>query len=174
MAVLWLFWTWLCACMRRVLGLGLQLAPVPQHVAFIMDGNRRFASVRALEKIAGHRRGYRKLMDVIHWCLDLGVPNISVYAFSIDNFQRSEEEVRHITEVCMHVHAVSSTQGRQKDWRASRSCNTHLLACGMLAWSKPQYAGSMTWMHLPHQYNIHPIGIHPLFQDCKRCGTCAG
>ncbi len=79
--------------MRRLLGLLLMFGPTPSHVAFIMDGNRRFALGKNMEKIRGHKQGYSKMVDVIHWCLELGVPCISVYAFSIDNFQRPEEEV---------------------------------------------------------------------------------
>ncbi|KAL4419506.1 hypothetical protein ABPG77_002292 [Micractinium sp. CCAP 211/92] len=67
--------------------------PVPRHVAFIMDGNRRFAEARSLRKVDGHSFGYRRLIDALEWCLELGVRCVSVYAFSIDNYRRSSEEV---------------------------------------------------------------------------------
>lgn len=78
---------------RRLLGLLLFIGKRPRHIAFIMDGNRRFASKNSIEKIQGHTHGYGKMIEVIRWCLELGVSYISVYAFSVDNFKRSPEEV---------------------------------------------------------------------------------
>ncbi|GAX76013.1 hypothetical protein CEUSTIGMA_g3456.t1 [Chlamydomonas eustigma] len=84
---------------RRLLGLLLLLGHRPQHVAFIMDGNRRFANKEHIDKIGGHKKGYKKMIDVIHWCLELGVPAISVYAFSIDNFKRPQHEVSSLMQL---------------------------------------------------------------------------
>ncbi|XP_059060155.1 dehydrodolichyl diphosphate synthase complex subunit DHDDS-like [Achroia grisella] len=66
---------------------------VPQHVAFIMDGNRRYAKKHSVKSSAGHSRGFDKLSETLKWCLDLGIPEVTVYAFSIENFKRTEEEV---------------------------------------------------------------------------------
>ncbi|KAI9560716.1 hypothetical protein GHT06_011666 [Daphnia sinensis] len=66
---------------------------IPKHVAFIMDGNRRFANKSGVKKIEGHSKGFDKLAEVLQWCLLLGVNEVTVYAFSIENFRRSEEEV---------------------------------------------------------------------------------
>ncbi|GMH38777.1 hypothetical protein BSKO_06661 [Bryopsis sp. KO-2023] len=78
---------------RRLVGYLLAFGKLPEHVAFIMDGNRRYALRENKDKIAGHSDGYRKMVELIHWCLDLGIPTISVYAFSIENFKRSPKEV---------------------------------------------------------------------------------
>lgn len=67
--------TWL----RRLMCLLLFLGKRPHHVAFIMDGNRRFASKQSIEKIQGHTQGYGKMIEAIRWCLELGVGHISVY-----------------------------------------------------------------------------------------------
>lgn len=66
---------------------------VPQHIAFIMDGNRRFAKKNSVDNSAGHYKGFDKLSETLKWCLDLGIPEVTVYAFSIENFKRSKEEV---------------------------------------------------------------------------------
>ncbi|XP_065057833.1 dehydrodolichyl diphosphate synthase complex subunit DHDDS-like [Rhopilema esculentum] len=66
---------------------------IPKHVAIIMDGNRRFARKHCLEKKDGHSKGFEKLAQVLHWCFELGIPEVTVYAFSTENFKRSEEEV---------------------------------------------------------------------------------
>ena len=58
-----------------------------------MDGNRRFAKSRSLHRARGHEHGADKLVEVLEWCLALGVEALSVYAFSTDNLKRDEEEV---------------------------------------------------------------------------------
>lgn len=67
--------------------------PTPKHVAIVMDGNRRFAKSRSIHRARGHEHGADKLVDVLEWCLALGVEALSVYAFSTDNLKRDEEEV---------------------------------------------------------------------------------
>lgn len=71
----------------------LRIGPIPRHVAFIMDGNRRFAKQLEKNPIDGHTEGFRKLTEVLSWCRDLGIPEVTVYAFSIENFKRSKSEV---------------------------------------------------------------------------------
>ncbi|KAH8265077.1 hypothetical protein KR038_011254 [Drosophila bunnanda] len=66
---------------------------IPHHVAFVMDGNRRFARSQHIDKIEGHSRGFEKLADCLRWCLDVGVREVTTFAFSIENFKRSSEEV---------------------------------------------------------------------------------
>lgn len=58
-----------------------------------MDGNRRFASKSRIDKKQGHSRGFDKLSETLQWCLDLGIQEVTVYAFSIENFKRSNAEV---------------------------------------------------------------------------------
>ncbi|KAI4488962.1 hypothetical protein M0804_004460 [Polistes exclamans] len=77
----------------------LKSGEIPKHVAFIMDGNRRFANKKHIEKIGGHTQGFHKLTETLQWCLDLGVVEVTVYAFSIENFKRSKEEVDGLMEL---------------------------------------------------------------------------
>jgi ditrans,polycis-polyprenyl diphosphate synthase len=66
---------------------------IPKSVAIIMDGNRRYAQKKKVEKIKGHEDGLNKLLQVLSWCIDLEVKELTVFAFSIDNFNRPKEEV---------------------------------------------------------------------------------
>ncbi|GLJ27264.1 hypothetical protein SUGI_0534970 [Cryptomeria japonica] len=66
---------------------------VPEHVAIIMDGNRRYATKRKMKKLKGHEFGYNSLMHTVRDCYELGIKYVTVYAFSIENFKRSKEEV---------------------------------------------------------------------------------
>ncbi|MFC7328990.1 isoprenyl transferase [Marinactinospora rubrisoli] len=67
---------------------------VPRHVAIVMDGNGRWAKERGLPRTEGHKAGESSLFDVIEGALELGVPYLSAYAFSTENWKRSPEEVR--------------------------------------------------------------------------------
>ncbi len=66
--------------------------PPPKHVAFIMDGNRRYAKKRGLPVYIGHFFGSKKAEEVLKWCLELKIKTVTAYAFSTENFRRSEEE----------------------------------------------------------------------------------
>ena len=67
---------------------------VPKHVAIVMDGNGRWANARGLPRIEGHRAGEASLIDVVAGAIEIGIRNVSVYAFSTENWKRSPEEVR--------------------------------------------------------------------------------
>lgn len=63
------------------------------HVAVIADGNGRWAECRGLERSAGHEQGLNKVEDMMHWCVDMSIPVLSVYCFSWENWNRPKEEV---------------------------------------------------------------------------------
>lgn len=99
----------------------IRTGQVPKHVAFIMDGNRRYANKENLAKGEGHVRGYaflkkvyrpctshilcftydrfEKMSETLNWCMDLGIQEVTVYAFSIENFKRSKEEVDELMDL---------------------------------------------------------------------------
>ncbi|XP_028837374.1 dehydrodolichyl diphosphate synthase complex subunit DHDDS isoform X1 [Denticeps clupeoides] len=77
----------------------LKAGPMPKHVAFIMDGNRRYARKRHVERQEGHSQGFEKLAETLRWCLNLDIHEVTVYAFSIENFKRSKEEVDGLMEL---------------------------------------------------------------------------
>lgn len=72
----------------------IDLDRLPQHVAVIMDGNGRWAKKRRLPRIAGHRAGIKAVRQVAEACLRLGVPYLTLYAFSVENWKRPESEVK--------------------------------------------------------------------------------
>ncbi|KRY90087.1 Dehydrodolichyl diphosphate synthase [Trichinella pseudospiralis] len=81
--------SWLQRMMAKLLCLG----PIPQHIAFIMDGNRRFATKLGMEATSGHEYGYETLMKTLQWCREVGIREVTVFALSIENFKRSEAEL---------------------------------------------------------------------------------
>ena len=66
---------------------------VPQHIAIIMDGNGRWAKQRGLPRTAGHAAGGEAFRRIANYCREIGVKYLTVYAFSTENWKRSEEEV---------------------------------------------------------------------------------
>lgn len=72
---------------------------IPRHVAIIMDGNGRWATMRGLERSAGHLEGSKAFERMITHAFQMGVHIISVYAFSTDNFKRSEKEVTYLMDL---------------------------------------------------------------------------
>jgi undecaprenyl diphosphate synthase len=69
---------------------------MPEHVAIIMDGNGRWAGERGLQRNAGHEAGEHALFDTVEGALELGLPWLTVYAFSTENWRRPPSEVRFI------------------------------------------------------------------------------
>jgi undecaprenyl diphosphate synthase len=67
---------------------------VPRHVALVMDGDGRWAGKRGLPRTEGHKEGESSLLDVIMGAIELGIPYLSAYAFSTENWRRSPDEVR--------------------------------------------------------------------------------
>ena len=70
------------------------MSNTPQHIAFIMDGNGRWAKKRFMPRMEGHRRGLTVAENVIDQCLALGVKYVSLYVFSTENWKRDQAEVQ--------------------------------------------------------------------------------
>lgn len=71
----------------------------PEHIAIILDGNRRWATEQSLNPWMGHHFGAGKVEDLLYWCLDLKVKSITLYAFSTENFVRAPQEVEQIMQI---------------------------------------------------------------------------
>ncbi len=67
---------------------------IPHHVAVVMDGNGRWAKKRGLARTAGHEAGEAALFDLVEGAIQIGVKEISAYAFSTENWRRSPDEVK--------------------------------------------------------------------------------
>jgi tritrans,polycis-undecaprenyl-diphosphate synthase [geranylgeranyl-diphosphate specific] len=65
----------------------------PNHVAVIQDGNRRYARERGLDPSDGHAHGAETTEDMLHWCTEFGITEVTLYTFSTENFARPDEEL---------------------------------------------------------------------------------
>jgi undecaprenyl diphosphate synthase len=74
-----------------------------QHVAIIMDGNRRWAKKRFMPTLVGHKQGVDALRTLVRYASDVGLKALTVYAFSTENWQRSDEEVGYLMKLFLEV-----------------------------------------------------------------------
>lgn len=100
---------------------------IPVHIGFIMDGNGRWATKRGLPRTAGHRAGVDSLTRVAEACRDFGVKILTIYAFSTENFKRSEKE-------CKFIFDLVTKFAREKAEELKKN-NTRLVVCGDLNYS---------------------------------------
>ena len=77
---------------EKLLEMEISEKPLPEHIAIIMDGNRRYAKRIGISVEGGYHYGAEITENVIEWCFDTGVKQLTVYAFSIENFCRTEDE----------------------------------------------------------------------------------
>ena len=77
-------------------------AAVPQHVAIIMDGNRRWAAKRSMPRALGHASGARRVRQIVEACSARGVRYLTLFAFSTENWQRPAEEVSSLMGLLVH------------------------------------------------------------------------
>lgn len=83
--------------------LDLTAVRIPQHVAIIMDGNGRWAKQRGLPRVAGHRAGAENLRRIINACVEFGIKILTIYAFSTENWERPEREIRGLMKIFTRV-----------------------------------------------------------------------
>jgi len=84
---------------------------LPKHIAIIMDGNRRWAAKRGLKSSEGHKAGAQNLENIVDYCRDIGIKNITVYALSTENWRkRSVEEVKGIFNLLISVVKTKSKE----------------------------------------------------------------
>jgi undecaprenyl diphosphate synthase len=86
----------------------------PRHIAIIMDGNGRWAKKRGLPRTAGHAAGAESFRRIANYCRTIGVKYLTVYAFSTENWKRSQEEVSGIMKL-LHRYLVEALEDMEKN-----------------------------------------------------------
>ena len=72
---------------------------VPRHIAIILDGNRRYAKRLGIPKFKGHEKGFGKIKELLGWCIELEVKELTLYCFSTENFKRDKKEVDYLFDL---------------------------------------------------------------------------
>ncbi len=90
---------------------------IPQSIGIIMDGNRRWAKSKGLPTLEGHRMGYNKLKEVRTWAKESGIKEMIVYAFSTENWNRTEEEIAYLMNIFREAIQVMTKEAIVEDTR---------------------------------------------------------
>ncbi len=78
----------------------IDLSKIPHHIAFIMDGNRRWAANHELPLVAGHWKGAERMDSLVQAACKLGIKVLTLFSFSTENWKRSQEEINALMELC--------------------------------------------------------------------------
>lgn len=88
-----------------------------KHIAFIMDGNGRWAKLRGMPREFGHKQGAQAFRDVVLYCRDIGIKYVTVYAFSTENWKRPQKEVDYIMKLLSNY--LSECEKRMDEFNVS-------------------------------------------------------
>ncbi|KAJ2121329.1 cis-prenyltransferase [Coemansia sp. RSA 720] len=107
---------------RSILVRILRQGHIPAHISFIMDGNRRYARMRHRAATSGHISGFDNLTRVLDWCNALGITHVSVFAFAINNFNRSPSEVEALMDLATNKLRELATKSKLVKQHNVRIC----------------------------------------------------
>ncbi len=93
---------------------------LPEHIAFIMDGNGRWAKQRGLPRSEGHKEGAKTFRKITEYCADIGIKYVTFYAFSTENWNRPKEEVSALMKLFKEYLIEADERERENDIRQSR------------------------------------------------------
>jgi len=89
----------------------------PNHIGIILDGNRRYAKKNALNPLEGHYHGKEKVKELLDWCKELKIKELTLYTFSVENFSRSKKEVLYLMQLFKKAFIELKNDKRIKDMR---------------------------------------------------------
>ena len=87
------------------------------HIAFIMDGNGRWAQAKGMPREFGHKKGAEVFKDLVEYCGDIGIKHVTVYAFSTENWKRPQHEIDAIMDLLLKYLGEAEEELRQKNFR---------------------------------------------------------
>ncbi len=117
-------WNLLYSIYERRLQRSLQGAPVPRHVAVILDGNRRWAKALGSEPRVGHQAGADRILEFLEWSEESGVEVVTLWMLSTENLARDEEELRQLLGI---ITSTVESLARKQRWKLSLVGDLELL-----------------------------------------------
>jgi undecaprenyl diphosphate synthase len=95
---------------ERIAAFGLKVEQLPRHIAIIMDGNGRWAERRGLPRIVGHRRGIQSVRAVVEEGCRIGLQQLTLYCFSVENWKRPPRELKFLMRLLQHFLVVERSE----------------------------------------------------------------
>ena len=84
---------------ESILSRSIKKGEVPRHIAIILDGNRRWASKKSIERVIGHIEGANTAEELLEWCHEIGIRTITLYLLSTENLNRTPDELQELFEL---------------------------------------------------------------------------
>jgi len=89
---------------------------IPKHIAVILDGNRRYSKKKGISSFQGHYKGAQKVEDLINWAIEFHIRELTLYSFSLENFQRSKKEVDYLFDLFRrNIKKIGNNKGVHKN-----------------------------------------------------------
>lgn len=89
----------------------------PQHIGFILDGNRRWAQEKGLPKLVGHKKGYENLKVIAEACFERGIKVVSAFIFSTENWNREKAEVDYLMDLALKLFKKDLKELMEKNYK---------------------------------------------------------
>ncbi len=141
---------------------------MPNHIAIIQDGNRRYAKMLGIDTAKGHRAGADKTEEMLDWAHELGVKHITLYTFSTENFSRNKDEVEHLFALFKEKFLAVLKDERVKKYKI------RVQMVGDRSLLPPMTCGKQ-WMLLKRRQRTIPVSsqYRPCLRGKKRDRACS-
>lgn len=143
----------------------------PRHIGIIMDGNGRWAKMRGLPRIEGHRRGEESIMEAVRVCAERGVKALSLFAFSTENWERPEEEVRFLVNMSRDVLRKRMEEFMRLGVRLRHIGRRDRLPPEVLAWFDMAFEVTRANQGLNLNINFNYGGRAELLDACRKLAS---
>jgi|SRR3989344_278253 len=91
----------------------------PKHIGIILDGNRRYAEKNSMDNLEGHNKGYEKVKELLDWCKEAKIKELTLYTFSTENFNRSIKEVAYLMKLFKKAFTELKNDKRIKEMKVN-------------------------------------------------------
>lgn len=88
---------------------------IPKHIGIILDGNRRYAEKSNIDSLKGHSKGYENVKNLLDWCKEFKIKELTLYTFSTENFNRSKNEIKYLMKLFIKAFTELKTNKNLKD-----------------------------------------------------------
>lgn len=133
----------------------IKMNDIPKHIGIILDGNRRFAKKLMLKPWKGHEWGIEKVKKLLEWCKEIGIQELTLYAFSIQNFNRPKQEFDYLMK--LFSEAFEDLMTKEENQKKLEQIQVRFIG---RTWMFPQQVQSKMHKLMEHTKNNKPYKIN--------------